>query len=424
MQDREAPEPIGHSRLARFLWIFWALFILYGSTAPFQFVGDRTFVMTKLTDVALNPLSRGVIDDAVANVLLFVPFGCFLAMALAPRRMSARLWLATGLAALFSATVETLQLFTVDRLSSIDDVMANTLGALAGALVARRVLDLCGRWTGRLTTSGANAPALYPAMIAGVLICVAAWQPFDFTGDVTGVNSVFVHKMRAIESDPWQMSVPTGVGPQFLRFALFTLLVSWTLGQLGLRASGTIAAVAGGFAGLALTASQFVVDSRMPGLAAASASVAGAIAGALLSRIVARRGSPMFWCVLLGIATWIGSALQTLSPFTPWGAHRVYIWYRSHSVEAFSQVIDVALIYFPLGFALALVARARYWMAPVVTALAVSGSIESLHAWLDGRPNVNDLAIAVAGSVLGAWIGGSGRERFQSYVSSAAVTLR
>jgi glycopeptide antibiotics resistance protein len=75
--------------------------------------------------------SRGISIEFVANILLFVPLGLMLRLAL-PRAT----WL--GAAALGGATsiaIEVLQVWT-PRVSDPRDLVANTLGALIGALTA------------------------------------------------------------------------------------------------------------------------------------------------------------------------------------------------------------------------------------------------------------------------------------------------
>ena len=66
----------------------------------------------------------------VQNVLLFVPFGAFGALALANRwRVLTATAVVTLLGLALSTFVEALQLFTFDRTSSLNDVAKNTAGA-------------------------------------------------------------------------------------------------------------------------------------------------------------------------------------------------------------------------------------------------------------------------------------------------------
>src|SRR4051794_2152664 len=68
--------------------------------------------------------------ETVGNIAVFVPLGACLMIA------TRRLWLAVGLATLLSAASEAGQLFLPGRVASVEDVLANVVGALAGALLA------------------------------------------------------------------------------------------------------------------------------------------------------------------------------------------------------------------------------------------------------------------------------------------------
>ena len=80
--------------------------------------------------------------DVVANVAVFAPLGWLLARSLASRlaAMPVGVLVVGGLGGGLSLVVETLQFFLTSRYSSLIDVLANTLGAVAGAVVARRRL--------------------------------------------------------------------------------------------------------------------------------------------------------------------------------------------------------------------------------------------------------------------------------------------
>lgn len=63
------------------------------------------------------------------NVLLFVPVGALLAAL-----MGGRWWAAVLVAGLCSAAIEAVQSRWLERIGSVDDLVANTLGAALGAL--------------------------------------------------------------------------------------------------------------------------------------------------------------------------------------------------------------------------------------------------------------------------------------------------
>lgn len=72
--------------------------------------------------------------DAVANLLLFVPFGVAFAWRGAPERVRR----ATMTALLLSVAIETGQVFTHNRAATVTDVLTNSAGAWLGARLATR----------------------------------------------------------------------------------------------------------------------------------------------------------------------------------------------------------------------------------------------------------------------------------------------
>jgi glycopeptide antibiotics resistance protein len=78
--------------------------------------------------------------DAVFNLAMFVPLGWLLARGIEDLGASTRtrvVVVAAACAAL-SLTVETVQFFLVSRYSSAIDILANTVGAAVGAVIAHR----------------------------------------------------------------------------------------------------------------------------------------------------------------------------------------------------------------------------------------------------------------------------------------------
>ncbi len=424
------------SRLPAFLWLFTALFIVYGTTIPFHFVSDRSTVETNASRIVLNPLispdtgRRVSISDVVQNILLFCPFGFFGVMALG--RPRARLWrslLVIALAALLSAVVETLQLLTIDRITSTADVTANTLGALVGVSAAIGGARFFDTSLTRLRASGVTGvPAFYPVMIGLIVVCVAAWEPFDVTLELGSVWS----KLKALRVDPWQAGIPTDEGVAFLRYAMFSLAVSLYLRQLGVRSPGAAGMIPSACLGVALEGSQLFIAARMPGLEDALVNVAGAMGGAVVYARLPRVRSHALLCAALAGATAAAVAVQQLSPFTLSPVYRGFAWmpFRSYyeftSALTLSHSFEALLMYFPLGFVLPLVMK-RSWQAEsvaILVALTIACPIEYLQGWVVGRyPDVTDPGLAVFGCWLGALAGGKGWMRFRAHLSALTERL-
>ncbi len=67
-----------------------------------------------------------------ANVAMFVPVGLFFVLLLGRRRW----WLAIVLGVLLTCAIEFVQMFLPDRVSDPRDILANSVGALVGVVVA------------------------------------------------------------------------------------------------------------------------------------------------------------------------------------------------------------------------------------------------------------------------------------------------
>jgi glycopeptide antibiotics resistance protein len=89
--------------------------------------------------------------DVLGNLAVFAPFGMAVAAATLPPRSSRsarrqfgwRWWAGVaGAGALFSLSIELAQLFIPTRATDIDDLILNTLGAVAGAALFRLFLSL------------------------------------------------------------------------------------------------------------------------------------------------------------------------------------------------------------------------------------------------------------------------------------------
>ena len=430
--------PAWGASLSPWLWFFSAIFVVYGTTIPFQFVGDAGRAAAKLSGVTLNPLvstetgRRVSVPDVVQNILLFVPFGLFGVAVLGRRWWVLRLLTVTALGALLSASVEILQLFTADRTTSVTDLVANTAGAFAGAFIAEPLLYAMNRGLAQLKRAGlTEAPAFYLVVVAVLMLCIAAWEPFDVTLEV----GVIWSKVKALLRDPWQGGVLTDEGLEFLRYFLFTSVTAWWLRQLRVDRCAALAMIAGLVAAAALECSQIIVESRMPGLRDLLVHGAGGVAGAALLGVVGRLRSPRLLFGLLAIATTLGVAMQMWSPFTVARSHRSFAvvpflsYYEYTSLQTVSNVTEIMMSYFPLGFASALVAQqsSRIRALAIAAVLAIATPIEYVQGWIVAEngmrryPDITDIGIAVLGCAFGAWAGSAGWARFRAQLEAFEV---
>ena len=412
------------------LWLSYAFFVVYVTTLPFDFDPSVEHARERLAAVSHNPFtssdgSRASRSDMLQNVVLFVPFGALTALIWRLRRpvrnsrseqeffgsripnpeaRTAPILLLSALAGFgLSAGVETLQLFTLDRVSSLNDVFSNTVGALSGG-----ILVLLGSRIAERTRAAPHAADVlhrwYPVLLWGGVAAIAAWHPFDTTIDVSSVAG----KVRALFSDPLQVGAIGDEGVDAVRYALFA--VAWTLvwRRLQLRRSVLAGAVAATLLALVLETSQFFVFSRTPGVKDFLVGAASGCVGAIVCLVPWSRSGAATVTI---VVAWLAAALVVLSPlqigsgqqqiqYTP------FLGYLRPAPELMvSHAVELTLAFFPIGFALGMVGRGRrVWWLTTVVALLLGTSLEYGQSWIIGRyADVTDAGVLILGALAGAW---------------------
>jgi glycopeptide antibiotics resistance protein len=387
--------------------------VLYGGTIPFHFAVDHASIAHKLHALPLSPWispetgRRLSIPDVVQNVLFFVPFGIFGMLAGGVRGRWSRLFWVTASSFLLSLLVETLQLLENSRVTSVADLTTNSIGAGAGAVLAfvGRGVAL-GAWP-RLQSAGlAGVREIRPLAIWTVVLVVTAWQPFDVTLDVGTVAS----KVRGLQSDLWQFTVLRDEGLVGLVTSLFVMSLAAYLSAIGVTRAGRRAAFAGTAIFTILEGSQILISSRMPSAWDVAVGTCGALAGAAIWSVSRGASWQRLGLATISIATAAAAAMAMLSPFQISPEYHTVGWlpllgyYARTTFETVSHVIELALLYFPLGYGFAassLPARRARALALGI-ALVIAAPVEALQGWVIGRyPDLSDLLF----SVVGTWIG-------------------
>jgi glycopeptide antibiotics resistance protein len=139
----------------RWLLAGWIGVLLLLNWLPFDFDFDATTALDRLSAMSFVPLADyqeaspyQAFDQALHRVLLFAPLGALLASLVNRRRPEA---LVAVCAALLALGIEAGQLFLPDRYPSVTDVLLETVGAWAGAVLYRQMNSVpAGRLAGEM----------------------------------------------------------------------------------------------------------------------------------------------------------------------------------------------------------------------------------------------------------------------------------
>lgn len=411
-------------RRASWAWILYSAFIVYGGTIPFHFAVDHAAIAEKLHQLPLSPWispdtgRRLSIPDAVQNILFFVPFG---ALGFLTRRgqvdaggfKPAGLLITTLLGFALSLFVESLQLLTADRVASVADVTTNTLGAFSGAAAAWVLRDAARAGLGRLRREGLAVPELYPLVVSSTAMAIAFLQPFDVTIEVGAVMS----DVRMLEQDVWQLTVLRDEGIVVILCAFFSATLASYLSVLEERRAGLVALASGAVMLSFMEGSQLFLGSRTPGLWDLSVAWLGLVVGVGLWQLTPRLRTPGSGLSILAVLTLVAASIQMLSPFELASEYRGIGWfplkgyYVRTTFETLSHVIELALLYFPLGYWVGASegpsgGLRRGLAAALGLTLGIAGIVEYSQGWVVGRyPDISDVGLSVAGGLLGFWVG-------------------
>jgi glycopeptide antibiotics resistance protein len=320
------------------LLILWVLFIIYGTTIPFDFRFDGATASQGWAHAQLrvfgftgqHHVSR---TDLVSNVLLFLPLG-FLIFLNASRRDLVRL--SSLLCALLggfvlSLGVEILQLFSPLRTTSASDLFTNTMGAGLGAVAGWFWVSWGRRhalpWYER---EAERHPYRLLAMVAVLAWLLAGALPFDFSLDVDDLKRA-VKGARLVPFGSTFLGAPVNTHPlawlaDLARFSLLGGFLAWAaehekhLKTAALRVA--LAVVVSSLTALAVELGQLVVVSRGTDLTVVILACAGSLLGASwMQRRPNERSA-----ALAGMVVWLLVLLaEGLAPFS-WSLPHATDW--------------------------------------------------------------------------------------------------
>ena len=401
-------------------WLLYIGFVVYGSLVPLDFhprSWDQAWEIFQ--NIRLLNLGTQGRADWVANGILYVPVG-FLTATLFTRFKTHRpLVLAIIASLLFSfslaVTVEFAQLFFPPRTVSINDIFAEFLGSILGAVFAARWSD---RFRSFLSTLLGNPDRLVIHLLKAYAIAYVAFSlfPYDFLVSVSELE----WKLRSggwgwlVETAPMRGGITFSLAKLFAE-ALAAVPLGLALCQLttGRQTCSTARAFRLGAAlGLTIEIAQFFIVSGVSQGLSVLTRATGMYLGALLWQHRARLhplrlasgfrrfGLPLGILYLLALVAvngwfehrWLGldAALHGLKD-----VHMLPFYYHYYTTEqvALLSLTSICLMYAPIG-----ILTWASWNPPGVAMLMaalLAGLIETSKLFLESlHPDPTNVLIA------------------------------
>jgi VanZ family protein len=402
------------------LVFLWGLFIIYGTLLPFRFSTGTEQVSASLQRLRERPWGSGSRVDAISNVLLFLPWGFLVAVWQAERNASllASLLVPVLSGAALSASVESVQLFAPGRITSLLDLITNSLGSalggVAGWLFARRI------WPGLSTRSRemlANRPALACALAAAAGLTIMGLSPFAVSVQVNELKTAVksAHPIpfgpaldgREAPREPWKW------GAELLTWSLAGGLFVQAAREAGRRGGRAVIWAAGACVALCLGIEilQLMIPSRACDMTSVVMALLGATLGAALvdrtpERALRRWFKPalLIWLAIAALTHWTPPpyawpemSLLRAERFIPFWAY-----YLRTNADALGDVIDQVLLFIPLGIILGVASRRGSIVRAALIGLAIGSALELGQLFLPQRTvEITDALSAAAGSGIG-----------------------
>jgi len=426
--------PLKAGRLYLWLCLGYFIFVVYGSLVPCEFrsvpLADawRTFLSRELGIVSRS--------DFVANVLLFIPLTFFAMGALTRENTRRHRWAAALLvllgAAVVSAAIEFTQVYFPPRTQSLNDVIAEAAGSVAGIAVWFLWGGAVTRW-GRSLLGEHDLHRLAIRILAGYAVVLLLYQLFPL--DLTISPGELYHKWK---EGKVCLSPLSDVGALSLYQLVSDMAQVVPVGFLAAilvrnRRRAFLKALGAGFLFVCgVEFLQLLVYSRYSSSADVIIGTAGTALGVLLAWCcgpTARRS--VFetgfwrrhgrWFAAAATAVWFGMLAWTKwEPFDfRWpeaglaarlrGMFRVPLYYQYFLSEfhASAQVVTEFVTVFILGMMLRSVfATSRRGRAvAVVAAVAVGAALEGGQLFMPQRtPDATSMGIAALGGAAGALV--------------------
>lgn len=422
-------------RLSVFLLSCYTIFVVYCTMMPCLFVTSHAEFAFKVATISWNPLYDAFVHaptskaDVFANIFFFLPFGLlgFYALSRVKRKPARSILIITCIGFLLSALVESLQLLTIDRTTSVSDVISNTLGALAGALCASKIrTEYIRRFFNGHCARFTHSRMTFPLLVILGITAIAALTPFNFEFSRRSVLPkipLFLHYFHQHQAAATAEDAVPVVFYTLLSGMFLVCFRDWKFRHPCSMAMGTTFAT-----GIFLELGKFFIGNRTPSLYNVAGILLGCCAGILIVRFCRKFASkPIAWIltlagiVLLVVLSLGGPAQHFPNLYTVMPAKKIT------GYAALSQLADVTqllMLFIPVGFILTVLSRKKntqiLWGLLIVLVPIIACSMELIVSGTLNREYFRTMLItSEAGVLLGAFISSTGWRLFSFYVHRA-----
>ena len=282
------------------VWLLYLSFVIYGSLIPFDFHMRRVGAAWEFfRHLPYRELSIAGRADLAANLVLYTPLGFFLFAFLQPGILSrfktfAALVATLAVCSFIAISIEFVQLFFPPRTVSLNDILAEITGSVAGVTLCVAFGATLSRLWSRAAAGG--GAGIYAGLILYLVTYVAlSLFPFDFLLSTADI----LWKIESTHYD-WLFSESTCGQPlrctaKLIAETVAVIPIGILLGMsfTGKRSFGIgLSLIAGILLGFTIEALQFFLVSGITQGASVLTRVIGVVLGAEIFRAVTERGAP------------------------------------------------------------------------------------------------------------------------------------
>jgi VanZ family protein len=331
--------------LRHYLLAVYVLLILYASLSPFSGWQEQGLAFWAVLTAPLGQTFTP--SDALTNWLAYLPLGVLLALTLRAHLDGRRSLLFATLGGVsLSLSMEFVQMYLPNRISSNVDVLTNGLGAISGALLATAIgsqlwFARATRWRIELFQHGQG--------VEFGLALLMLWIFAQVNPSLPILGNVFIteaaHRIfSTMPEDPFNAWESAAVALNLLMIGLLlqTLLQARRHAVIALILILCVVAL------VKFIAAAVLLKSWALMLWLNSEAMLGIVVGLLLMWSMSRlRGKALLWLAVSVLLTYLVLALWVLDSGTPSAAMRIYQWRYGHllNYNGMSQRVSVM---FPL----------------------------------------------------------------------------